>query len=325
VSRGHFLDKRNEQLSATEPAAGRSHDKKKTSAASHSYAKKHSGGDDHGGGGGGHESDDTLWLYSFNDMLFNLLLFFIVMYSISQVDEKKFAEVQEALQGDKRPALVKDDEDKDGVVVGPRNGAMDAKQLGSSGGEAGGDKSAAISEAVRFMLERAEKGKVKLAKGTGKDEKKEKLEATKKSKYLSGTNIPLPMQLAFTADEFFAQDSANLTARGERNLKQLGTEVARQEKLGRVEVEVHTNFTPETINSPKALSSFTDLKLSTVRAGVIFEYFLKAGVPHKSVVSAGYADGRPIVSLESLTPKQRQEFSESNERIVVTLKKEKAP
>ena len=55
MSRGHFLDKRNEQLSATEPAAGRSHDKKKTSAASHSYAKKHSGGDDHGGGGGGHD------------------------------------------------------------------------------------------------------------------------------------------------------------------------------------------------------------------------------------------------------------------------------
>lgn len=325
MSRGHFLDKRHEQLSATEPAAGRSHDKKKTSAASHSHAKKHSGGDDHGGGGGGHESDDTLWLYSFNDMLFNLLLFFIVMYSISQVDEKKFAEVQEALQGDKKPALTKDDEEKDGVVVGPRNGALDAKQLGSSGGEAGGDKSAEIAAAVRFMLERAEQGKVKLAKGAGADKDKEKPEATKKSKYLSGTNVPLPMQLAFTADEFFASKSAELTKRGERNLKQLGAEVARQEKLGKVEIEVHTNFTPETINSPKGQSSFVDLKLTTVRAGVIFEYFLKAGVPHKSVVSSGYADGRPIVSLENLTPKQRQEFAESNERIVVTLKREKSP
>jgi len=324
VARGHFLDNGNHHQSPSEQASGRAVDKKKNH--SHAHAKKHARGDDRGVGGGGHESDDTLWLYSFNDMLFNLLLFFIVMYSISQVDEKKFAEVQQALQGDKAPVLLKDDdEEKKGVVVGPRNGAMDAKQLGDSGGEAGGDKSAEIAAAVRFMLERAEQGKVKLAKGTGKDEKKEKVEATKKSKYLSGTNMPLPMQLAFTADEFFAQNSANLTKRGERNLKQLGSEVARQEKLGRVEIEVHTNFTPETINSPKALSSFSDLKLSTVRAGVIFEYFLKAGIPHKRVVSAGYADGRPIVSLENLTPKQRQEFAESNERIVVTLKREKAP
>jgi chemotaxis protein MotB len=320
VSRRGLFDNLGEHASPSEGAAGRSLEKKKHTVA-HQSKKKH-GGDDHGAGGGGHESDDTLWLYSFNDMLFNLLLFFIVMYSISQVDEKKFAEVQQALQGSKKPQLIKEDEDKDGVVIGPRNGALDAKQLGSSGGEAGGDKSAEIAAAIRFMLERSQKAEVKLAKGTGSSEKK-KEEANKKSKYLSGSNAPLPMQFAFTSKEFFAPKSAELTQEGAENLKQLAEEIARQQALGKIEIEVHTEFTPATINSPKAESSFADLKLSTMRAGVLFEYFLKAGIPPKKVVSAGYADGRPILTLANMTPKQRVEFAESNERIVVSLSREK--
>lgn len=318
---GNWFDNMRQNASPSEGAAGRAHEKKKPHAQGH--AKKHAGGDDHGGGGG-HESDDTLWLYSFNDMLFNLLLFFIVMYSISQVDEKKFAEVQQALQGDKKPQLLKDDDDdKDGVVIGPRNGALDAKQLGSSGGEAGGDKSAEIASAIRFMLERSEKAEVKLAKGSGKEAEKRE-ESTKKSKYLSGSNIPFPMQLAFTSKEFFIPKTADLSVEGKENITQLAKEVANQTELGRVEIEVHTQFTEAIINSPKAESSFAELRLSTSRAGVIFEYFLKSGIPHKKVVSAGYADGRPMLSLTNMTPKQRSEFAESNERIVVTLKKEKA-
>ena len=301
MSQGDFFQKKRTLSSPDEGVAGRSLDKKKQHAREH-HKKQHKSGDEHGSSGGGHDSDDTLWLYSFNDMLFNLLLFFIVMYSISQVDEEK----------------------KEGVVVGPRNGALDAKQLASSGGEAGGDKSAEIAAAIRFMLERSEKAEIKLAKATPKpDDKKD--EAAKKSKYLSGTDVPLPMQLSFSSKEFFALASSDLTVKGKENLQQLTREVARQSALGRVEIEVHTAFSEETLKSPKAESSFVDLKLSTTRAGVIFEYFLRAGIPSKKVMSAGYADGRPMLMLANMTPKQRSEFAESNERIVISLRKEKAP
>jgi len=323
VARGNLFYNLRDPASPAEGAAGRSLEKKKPHAAEHS--KKHKGdGEDHGGGGGGHDSDDTLWLYSFNDMLFNLLLFFIVMYSISQVDEKKFAEVQKALQGEKKPQLLKEEEDKDGVVVGPRNGALDAKQLASSGGEAGGDKSAEIAAAIRFMLERSKKADVKLAKGAGQENEK-KEEAKKKSKYLSGTNVPLPMVLLFNSKEFFAQNSAELSPDGKQNLQQLAQEIVAQEKLGRVDVEVHTEFSYAMINSVKPHTELTEIKLATMRAGVIFEEFLRAGVPHKKVISSGYADGRPLVLPEGLSPKQREEFAAANDRILVSLKQEKAP
>ncbi|MFZ9520789.1 MAG: OmpA/MotB family protein [Silvanigrellaceae bacterium] len=321
MARGFFENLKNTS-SPADGSAGKLLEKKKPQMPL--PKRKAASQDDGGGGGGGHESDDTLWLYSFNDMLFNLLLFFIVMYSISQIDEKKFAEVQQALQGDKKPQLLKEEEDKDGVVIGPRNGALDAKQLASSGGEAGGDKSAEIAAAIRFMLERQEKADVKLARGAGKEaEKKE--EAKKKSKYLSGTNIPLPMQLVFPHTEFFAKGTADLTPQGQINLKQLAAEVAVVEKLSFTEIEVHTEFSKAMLANLKGQSDFSTLKLATMRAGVFFEYFIKEGIPHKKVASAGYADGRPIVLGENLSPKQREDFSPGNDRIVVILKKDKAP
>jgi len=316
-----LLNSHRDPSSPADGAAGKTADKKKQVVVV--PQKKHAA-DEHSGGGGGHESDDTLWLYSFNDMLFNLLLFFIVMYSISQVDEKKFAAVQQALQGDKKPQLLKEEENKDGVVVGPRNGALDAKQLASSGGEAGGDKSAEIAAAIRFMLERSEKANVKLAKGAGQEEKK-KEEATKKSKYISGTNVPLPMQLVFPHTEFFEKASAELTPKGTENLKQLAKEVSSVENLGLADVSVHTEFSKALIASSKAQTDFSSLKLATQRAGVMFEFLVREGVPYKKVLSAGYADGRPIVKTESLSPKQREEFADGNDRIVVTLRKEAPP
>ena len=68
-------------------------------AQQHSVSHDDDDEDSHGGGGGGggHGSDEFLWLFSFNDMLFNLLLFFIVMFAISSVNKSKFEAVAEAL------------------------------------------------------------------------------------------------------------------------------------------------------------------------------------------------------------------------------------
>jgi chemotaxis protein MotB len=323
LARGLF-DNSREASSPADSAAGKPLEKKKLPQMPLPKRKSSSEDEVGGGGGGGHESDETLWLYSFNDMLFNLLLFFIVMYSISQIDEKKFAEVQQALQGDKKPALLKDD-DKEGVVVGPRNGALDAKQLASSGGEAGGDKSAEIAAAIRFMLERSEKAKVKLAKGAGKEDEKKEEQNKKKSKYLSGSNIPLPMKLVFPHTEFFQKGTADLSPQGVENLTRLAEEIKAVEKLGRADIEVHTEFSRDMIADLKGQSQLSTLKIATLRAGVMFEYFVKGGVPHKKVVSAGYADGRPIVLGENLTPQQRADFSASNDRVIVNLLMEKGP
>lgn len=48
------------------------------------------------GGGGGHGEGDGTWIYSFADLIMNLLMFFIMMFAISSIDKNKLAKVQEA-------------------------------------------------------------------------------------------------------------------------------------------------------------------------------------------------------------------------------------
>lgn len=57
------------------------------------------GGDGHGGGGGGHDGAGALrWLLTYADMITLLMVFFIVLYSMSQVDSAKYQELQRSLQ-----------------------------------------------------------------------------------------------------------------------------------------------------------------------------------------------------------------------------------
>jgi chemotaxis protein MotB len=56
--------------------------------------------DDHEGG---HREEGESWLMSFADLILNLLLFFIVLYAISNVDQKKLQELAEAINGEQVP------------------------------------------------------------------------------------------------------------------------------------------------------------------------------------------------------------------------------
>lgn len=79
--------------------------------------------------GGGHHDDEheehpheegEPWLMSFADLILNLLLFFIVLYSISNVDQKKFQELAQAINGEQVPQTVvgkAEDVDENGEIL----------------------------------------------------------------------------------------------------------------------------------------------------------------------------------------------------------------
>ncbi len=66
-----------------------------------------------------HEEGEP-WLMSFADLILNLLLFFIVLYSISSVDEKKLMELARAINGEIVPQTIIDkseDEKQNGEIL----------------------------------------------------------------------------------------------------------------------------------------------------------------------------------------------------------------
>jgi hypothetical protein len=46
---------------------------------------------------GGHGEGEGLWIFSFCDLIMNLLMFFVMMFAISSVDQGKLAQIQHAL------------------------------------------------------------------------------------------------------------------------------------------------------------------------------------------------------------------------------------
>jgi chemotaxis protein MotB len=78
---------------------------------------------------GGHDHDDEHeghpheegepWLMSFADLILNLLLFFIVLYSISTIDEKKLKQLAQQINGETVPQTVvkKAQSDEENAVI----------------------------------------------------------------------------------------------------------------------------------------------------------------------------------------------------------------
>lgn len=71
--------------------------------AAHASKGRHEHDDDHDGHA--HEEGEP-WLMSFADLILNLLLFFIVLFAISSVDEKKLMQIAQQINGESVPQTV---------------------------------------------------------------------------------------------------------------------------------------------------------------------------------------------------------------------------
>jgi flagellar motor protein MotB len=168
-----------------------------------------------GGGGGGHESDEHLWLYSFNDMLFNLLLFFIVMFAISSVNKAKFAAVAEAMQ------LPKGTKQTNKPI---------AFQKENSITRADPEVDTYVQCSNPIVPARKE-GTEKGAQGTfpGK--------ANVEGKTSSQMSRPKVLETVFQGNDLFVAGTSTVSARGEKLLKSWAKKALQNDQMSRIEVE----------------------------------------------------------------------------------------
>lgn len=269
-----------------------------------------SGGAKGKGRKGAHEEEEHVnherWLVTYADMLTLLMVLFIVLFAISQVDKKKFNALRNGLAtGFGAPPVGFSGQETtiDGSAnsVSPMDlsagvgGKVDKKEqpeTTAAGGEA--DKDAVKDAVQKADLARQQKMQDEAkAEANRFEEVKAKISAgLQKAGNVNGVQFTIDERglvvTVITSDVVFAGDRADLLAGGQKILNAIGPVIG--PLPNRIEVDGHTNqLKVATVNYPSGW------ELSTARACTVVRYLhQQAGIPEDRLSAAGFADTRPL-------------------------------
>jgi chemotaxis protein MotB len=248
--------------------------------------------------GGGHEEEPEnheRWLVTYADLLTLLMVLFIVMFAISAVDQKKFAELKDGLaKGFGAPSVAF-------TASGPT--VQDADNTESvfdiASGTGGTAQDAATKKAIKDAVSNADLAKQQAQQQAAKREVQNFTEIEKKiSEELKKQGLQDSVRYSIderglvvtiiTSSVVFAGDRADLLPIGQRILDGIGPAVAGLPN--RIEVDGHTNQLPvQTVNYPSGW------ELSTARASTVVRYLAAhAKIGENRLSAAGFADTRPL-------------------------------
>jgi chemotaxis protein MotB len=240
-------------------------------------AKKHKHAEEHEEEGGMER-----WLLTYADMITLLMVLFIVLFSIGQVDLKKFEELREGLSesfGTPAPAL-SDGEGNQGVLDGGVAAAgqdLSAEEIAQAL-ESQATRMASIRQEQRQLQETQEQ-----IQGT--------LEGAGLGDEVTYRLTPRGLVLNVVSDDvLFDLGRADLKPAGRLVLD--GVANALKGIPNQIAIEGHTDDRPLNGGLPYP----TNWELSTGRATSVLRYFVEAhGIAAERVSAAGYADQQPLV------------------------------
>lgn len=224
---------------------------------------------------GNHEA----WAIPYGDLVTLLLAFFVVMYSISQVNEAKYRVVSDSLSAAFRgePASLAP------IQVGERALAANNAQVPQL-------PDPARASAVRELVQQTEAAMGSLIQQGLVDVSWEQ-----------GT-----ISIAIRSDILFASGSALLSAEAQPVIRLLG-EVLREFPVD-ISVEGHTD------NVPVVSGAYpSNWELSTARALSVVHLMVASGVPPQRLSAVGYGEYRPV--MPNTSPDSRN----ANRRVVLSV------
>lgn len=212
-----------------------------------------------------HDDHENLerWLVSYADFMTLLLAFFVVMYSISQVNEGKYRTFSDSLitafnmpSQERKSVLTKDE------LLNKPLKQNSAKEVAKRRQEVVKMKSIA-DNVLKAMESLVKEGKVKVAQ------------------------TPRGLEIEINASVLFPPGEAYLQTQSLQVLSSVGRVLA--SIPNRIEVEGHTDNLP--ISSPIFPSNW---ELSSARASSVVRLFMDTGVSGDRLTVIGYADHRPV-------------------------------
>ncbi len=212
------------------------------------------------------------WLLTYADLITLLMIFFVVMYTISNVNSKKFAQLSASMS----EALIGQNS---GSFIGEAPGPLLIKEATAVGGK---QELANMNEA-----------KKELDKYIKKEGLQGKVEVSTEER---GLVISLKEALLFNIG------SAEITSEARQIILKVGQILAKLPNS--IRIEGHTCNLP--INTPQFPSNW---ELSTARATNVVRFMIsQVGIPAERLSAAGYGEFRPLVpnTSESNRAKNRR-------------------
>jgi chemotaxis protein MotB len=248
----------------------------------------------HGGGrrGGAHEEEHEnheRWLVSYADMMTLLMVLFIVLFAISQVDQKKFAALKDGLAtglGSTTDVVVSGGTSIN-QTAGVSPAAIDIGSPVTSSQSAATDKRAGSTAAsAKDTLAAAKREAANLAAIEKKINDALRPKGLADSVRFKVTERGLVVALV-SDDVFFANASADLRPKGRVVLRVIGPVLRTLPQ--HVAVEGHANHL-----ALRSSAFPSNWELSASRAGSVVRYLQSDGVSAKRLSATGYGSSRPL-------------------------------
>lgn len=241
------------------------------------------------------EENEERWLLTYSDMITLLLALFIILYSMSTVDSKKFAEIAEkfgALLSNPAARVTLSQSDGNGYGVGTSGLEEALNTIGASGGSGTGMQLDALDEVYNILQKYIEENNL---------ESQIDLENT-------STYVKIHLKDSL----MFKPDSDNLLASSDPVLKEIYTALSQvYSRIDYITISGHT----ADIKANSIASDQIAWKLSTERAITVLNMFVGYGLPQEKLSIEGYARFSPIAS--NLT----EEGMAKNRRVEITVVK----
>lgn len=244
---------------------------------------------------------DEQWIYSYADMMTLLLGFFIVMYSFSKFDEKKFDDVSSELakvfkgeQRTKDPLSTEVSSEQKSIITMNRMMTImnitSTNELHAAVEKAYENKN--LSEQIKSLLDQKTMGG-----SEAKDPKR--------------IEIVLPDQILFQAGGY------RLKAASKPALEELANKLAVLGSDTEFEIVGHSDSSPLGKGHP-LVDNFT---LSSARAGAVAKFFIDRGLDKEAMSVKGMGDLKPILPEEGVSGRKLAEHRAANRRVEIIIKK----
>lgn len=248
-----------------------------------------------------------LWLYSYADLVTNLLLFFVMMFAISSVDSNKFNALSAAIHGDTQKLQEISKEENSAQVKAV------ASQIHDIDKTTGTEKNQQVMQLIQLIL-----GKLDLDALENDEIARKLMEELKKrleliAKINPEKDAPTAFDILMPSDKYFEKGQTVLTPQATRFVQKLSLELKAVKFPFHIAVEGHSDST-EVGKAGK-----TRWELSSQRAGAVIDVLTANGLKAGSISIAGYADTMPIYPEKDVKGNYIERNQSLNRRVVIKV------